>query len=50
MSKLDKLTKLNDICLFVKDFQGALKFYTEKFGFQVKRLQPTPENANYAEF
>lgn len=29
MSKLDKLTKLNDICLFVKDFQGALKFYTE---------------------
>ena len=50
MSKLDKLTKLNDICLFVKDFQGALKFYTEKFVFQVKRLQPTPENANYAEF
>ncbi|WP_122643610.1 VOC family protein [Luxibacter massiliensis] len=50
MGKLDKLTKLNDICLFVKDFQGALKFYTEKFGFRVKRLQPTPENANYAEF
>ena len=35
MSKLDKLTHINDICLFVKDFQGALKFYTEKFGFKV---------------
>lgn len=50
MSKLDKLTKLNDICLFVEDFDKALKFYTEKFGFKVKRLQPTPETANYAEF
>ena len=50
MSKLEMLTKLNDICLFVKDFQGALKFYTEKFGFKVKRLQPDPEHANYAEF
>lgn len=50
MSKLDKLTKVNDICLYVKDFQGALKFYTEKFGFKVKRLQPDPEHANYAEF
>ena len=46
MSKLEMLTKLNDICLFVKDFQGALKFYTEKFGFKVKRLQPDPEHAN----
>ncbi|MDD3361479.1 MAG: VOC family protein [Hespellia sp.] len=50
MSKLEKLTKINDICLFVKDFQGALKFYTEKFGFQVKRLQPDSDHANYAEF
>lgn len=50
MSKLNKLTKINDICLFVKDFNGSLKFYTEKFGFKVKRLQPDPENANYAEF
>lgn len=50
MSKLEKLTKLNDICLYVKDFQGSLKYYTEKFGFKVKRLQPTPETANYAEF
>ena len=50
MGKLEMLTKLNDICLFVKDFQGALKFYTEKFGFKVKRLQPDPEHANYAEF
>ena len=50
MSSLQKLTKVNDICLFVKDFQGSLKFYTEKFGFKVKRLQPDPEHANYAEF
>ena len=50
MSKLEMLTKLNDICLYVKDFQGALKFYTEKFGFKVKRLQPDEEHANYAEF
>ncbi|MDD3403571.1 MAG: VOC family protein [Hespellia sp.] len=50
MSKLEMLTKINDICLFVKDFQGALKFYTEKFGFQVKRLQPDEKNPNYAEF
>ena len=50
MSKLEMLTKLIDICLFVKDFQGALKFYTEKFGFKIKRLQPDPEHANYAEF
>ncbi len=27
-----------------------MKFYTEKFGFKVKRLQPNEENANYAEF
>ena len=50
MSSLEKLTQLNDICLFVKDFQGSLKFYTEKFGFKVKRLQPDEEHANYAEF
>ena len=50
MSKLDMLTHVNDICLFVKDFNAALKFYTEKFGFRVKRLQPDPEHANYAEF
>ena len=50
MSGLQKLTKVNDICLFVKDFQGSLKFYTEKFGFKVKRLQPDSEHANYAEF
>lgn len=50
MSKLEMLTTINDICLYVKDFQGALKFYTEKFGFKVKRLQPDEEHANYAEF
>lgn len=50
MGSLDQLTKLNDICLYVKDFKGSLAFYTEKFGFKVKRLQPDAENANYAEF
>ncbi|MCL2694747.1 MAG: VOC family protein [Clostridiales bacterium] len=44
------LTKVNDICLYVKDFQGSLRFYTEKFGFKVKRLQPDADHANYAEF
>ena len=50
MSKLEKLTKLNDICLFVKDFNACRKFYTEKFGFIEKRLQPDSEHANYVEF
>ena len=50
MADLKLLRKMNDICLFVHDFEGSLKFYTEKFGFRVKRLQPTPETANYAEF
>lgn len=50
MSELSKLTRINDICLFVRDFQGSLKFYTEKFGFKVKRLQPDETNPNYAEF
>lgn len=50
MGCLDKLTKLNDICLFVDDFWGSLKYYTEKFGFKVIRLQPDPENANYVQF
>lgn len=50
MSCLEKLTNLNDICLFVKDFDASLKYYTEIFGFRVKRLQPSPENANYVEF
>ncbi len=50
MEKLELLRKMNDICLFVKDFNGSLKFYTEKFGFEVKRLQPDEQNPNYAEF
>lgn len=50
MDGLSKLTRVNDICLFVTDFNNSLKFYTEKFGFKVKRLQPDPEHANYAEF
>ena len=50
MSSLEKLTKLNDICLFVDDFWGSLNYYVEKFGFRIIRLQPDPEHANYAEF
>jgi catechol 2,3-dioxygenase-like lactoylglutathione lyase family enzyme len=50
MSALDRITKINDICLFVRDFEGSLKFYKEKFGFKPKRLQPDEENANYVEF
>ena len=50
MSALDHLAKLNDICLYVHDFDACLKFYVERFGFRVKRLQPTPEEANYVEF
>jgi len=50
MNPLDKISRINDICLFVDDFQGSLKYYTEKFGFKVKRLQPDPEHANYVEF
>ncbi len=50
MDAREKLTKVNDICLFVTDFENSLKFYTEKFGFRVKRLQPDAEHANYAEF
>lgn len=50
MSSLDKLAKVNDICLFVDDFKGSLEFYKEKFGFKVKRLQPDEVHANYAEF
>ena len=50
MGKLDKLTKINDICLFVQDFQGSLKFYIEKFQFKLKRLQPNADHPNYSEF
>lgn len=50
MHNLEKLTSINDICLYVRDFNQSLKFYTEKFGFKVKRLQPNAENPNYAEF
>ena len=49
-SMLEKLRKVNDICFFVNDFKGSMDFFVEKFGFVVKRLQPTPETANYAEF
>ncbi len=50
MNSLEKINKINDICMFVKDFNGALEFFTKKFGFKVKRLQPSIINADYAEF
>jgi len=42
---LNKLLKLNDIWLFVSDFEQSLYFYTQKLGFKIKRLQP-----GYVEF
>lgn len=44
------LNKINDICLYVDNFQESVKFYQEVFGFKLKRLQPSKEKANYAEF
>lgn len=49
-SPLDRFNRINDICLFVDDFWASVKFFTDVFGFKLKRLQPTPETANYAEF
>lgn len=37
---LEKLTQLNDICLFVDDLAACEAFYTEKLDFTVKRVQP----------
>jgi catechol 2,3-dioxygenase-like lactoylglutathione lyase family enzyme len=45
---LDKLDRINDICLFVKDFEGSIKFFTEKFA--LKRLPPDSDNIYYARF
>jgi len=39
-TKRHLLTKINDFCLFVEDFQGALNFYKNVLGFEVKREQP----------
>jgi lactoylglutathione lyase len=44
-SPLDLVNRLNDVCLFVKDFEAAKRFYTEKMGFKIKRHQK-----GYAEF
>lgn len=46
------LNKINDICLYVDEFQATVKFYQEVFGFKLKRLQPGPalKESNYAEF
>lgn len=50
MDTLKNLRRINDLCLFVKDFDGAVDFFQKKFEFELKRLQPDAENANYAEF
>lgn len=42
---LRRLQKLNDICLYVPDLEEAVKFYTEKMDFKIKRRQP-----GYVEF
>ena len=42
---LEKLAKLSDICLFVKDIERSVEFYTKKLGFKIKRRQP-----GYVEF
>lgn len=48
--QLSKLARINDICLFVEDIQASIAFFVEKFGLQIKRLQPNPQTPNYAEF
>lgn len=48
--KLDHLRTINDICLFVTDFDRALQFYTEVFGLKCTSLRRGPNYGNYAEF
>lgn len=45
-----KVVRLNDICIFVKDFWGSYEYYTKVFGLKPKRYQPDKENATYVEF
>ena len=41
MSKLGRLRRINDICLYVDNIEACERFYTEKFGFKViqKRVE-----------
>lgn len=48
--KLQQLLKMNDICLFVKDFDRAVKFYTEVFGMECTFLRRGPTYGDYAMF
>lgn len=48
--KLQQLLKMNDICLFVKDFDRAVKFYTEVFGMECTFLRRGPTHGDYAMF
>lgn len=43
--KTHMLKKLNDICLFVQNFEESVLFYTEKMRFEIIRRQP-----GYVEF
>ena len=48
--KLQQLLKMNDICLFVKDFDRAVKFYTKVFGMECTFLRRGPTHGDYAMF
>lgn len=50
MGDLKQLTKINDFCLYVDDFETMKTFYVEKFGFKIIRCQPDPLLPNYVEF
>ena len=48
--QLDQLRQINDICLFVKDFDQAVKFYTEVVGMECLSIRRGPTHGSYAEF
>jgi catechol 2,3-dioxygenase-like lactoylglutathione lyase family enzyme len=44
---LEYLKTINDICLYVDDFEACERFYTEKFGLKVIRRQAEPQLPKY---
>ena len=48
--QLNQLRQINDICLFVKDFDQTVKFYTEVFGMKCLSIRRGPTHGSYAEF
>lgn len=44
------IKKINDICLFVTDFDRSLEYYQNVFGLKIKRAQPNAIQPNYIEF